>query len=1055
MDYAELAVTSNYSFLRAGSHPEEYVLRARELGLYGLGLADRNSVAGVVRAHKAAQELGVGLKVGARLVFNDGTPDILAYPRDREAWGRLCRLLSRGKLRAEKGGCELGLADLLEFRAGQNLLILPPHRLDERLLETVAEQLNSGGERVRLAGAWLFRGDDRRRLGRLQALARRSGLRFMAVNDVCYHEPDRQALMDILTCVRGHCTLEQAGRRLGLNTERHVKAPAEMARLFAAFPGAVRETIDFFDECAFSLAMLRYEYPDETRAGYASPQQALTAFTEEGARRRYPQGVPDNVQSLIARELAVIDTLHYAPYFLTVHDIVRFARSRGILCQGRGSAANSAVCFCLGITEVDPARIDVLFERFISAERNEPPDIDVDFEHERREEVIQYVYARYGRHRAGLTAATSCYRARGALREVAKVFGYADDVAEAIIKTMWGGSRKSLNGDRVSAAGLDPEEPRLRLVLRWAAELIGFPRHLSQHVGGMVMTRRDLIETVPVENAAMDHRTVIEWNKDDLDDLGMIKVDLLALGMLSCLRRGLDLLRQHYGETLSLARIPAEEPAVYAMIGRADTVGVFQIESRAQMSMLPRLKPGCFYDLVIEVAIVRPGPIQGDMVHPYLRRRQGLEAVDYGPGDVLKGILGKTFGVPLFQEQAMRIAVVAAGFTAAEADKLRRAMATFRHRGAVAALKEKFLGGMRARGFPESFSGRCFRQIEGFGQYGFPESHAASFALLAYASSWMKCRYPDVFAAALLNSQPMGFYAPAQIIRDAREHGVPVLPVDINASSWDYTLETPPGPARGALHPRHQAMAADIRSRMAIRMGFRQVSGLSESDARRITGCRAAGYDSLRDVWLRTGLHAPALELLAEADAFGSLGLKRREALWAVKALHRSADKDDLPLFAAAAMDNLEPEMALPPMTPGQEVIEDYRRLKASLKAHPLALLRRRLEEKRATPCGQLAQLRNGQTVLAAGLVLIRQRPMTASGVVFMTLEDESGIANIIVWPAVFEAFRALVIGCRLIGVAGKVQNEAGVCHVIAGKLVDYSGLLAEASALPGGRNFH
>ena len=766
--------------------------------------------------------------------------------------------------------------------------------------------------------------------------------------------------------------------------------------------------------------------------------------------------------------LALIASLDYAPYFLTVHDIVRFARSEGILCQGRGSAANSAACYCLGITEVDPVRVDLLFERFISPERNEPPDIDVDFEHERREEVIQYIYERYGRERASLAAAVITYRTRSAIRETAKVFSLSDDVIAALNGTAWGQETAPIGEDRVRAIGLNPADPTLKLALEMAKALIGFPRHLTQHSGGFVITRDRLDEVAPVMNTAMKERTMVEWDKDDLDALGLLKVDVLALGMLTALSKGLKLLNKHYSERLTLAAIPSEEPCVYAMIQRADTIGVFQIESRAQMSMLPRLKPASYYDLVIEVAIVRPGPIQGDMVHPYLRRRQGIEDVSY-PSKELEAVLSKTLGVPLFQEQAMKIAIVAAGFTPSEADQLRRAMATFRRSGTIQTLQAKMIEGMVANGYPREFAERCFHQIEGFGEYGFPESHAASFALLVYNSCWMKCRYPDVFVAAMLNAQPLGFYAPAQLVRDAREHGVEVREVDVNLSDWDCTLEPLLSPVAGepssgasrhllpkgeGIHPRHAEMAPYIRTTYAVRLGFRQIIGVKEKDMLKLTERRGEAYDSVRDLWLRSGLSSTVLERLADADAFRSLGLDRRQALWAVRALDRVGDQDDLPLFASRPGRDMEPDARLPPMPLGAHVVEDYRRLSLSLKAHPASFLRARLSARGILCSEALRSVKNGERVTVAGLVLVRQRPGTAAGVIFMTLEDETGVANIIVWPKIFERLRAIVLGSRFVAVTGKLQSEQGVIHIVAERMNDLTpmlGLLSEAGPTIGG----
>ena len=1051
VSYAEFAVTTNFSFLRGASHPEEMVARAAELGLSAIGIADRNSLAGVVRAHTYARDhrdkIGaLRLAIGARLVFADGTPDILAYPQNRAAYARLSRLLTRGNLRGSKGHCILHLDDLADHAEGLQLALMPGPCSDETI--TRLKELATG--RLWVAAHMTYGRAMRRDLLARFDFAARHRLPLLATNDVYMHDVARRPLADILTCTREGVTIDTAGRRLAANAERHLKHTREMARIFREAPEAIQETQRFLKGLNFSLDELAYEYPDELREGFANEQEALTHFAWEGARFRYPDGVPDKIADIIRHELKLVAEMRYAAYFLTVHDIVRFARSRGILCQGRGSAANSTVCFCLGITEVDPAKHDLLFERFISPERKEPPDIDVDFEHERREEVMQYIYARYGRLRAGLTATVISYRTRSAIRDVAKAFGFSEDAITALSGTIWGWWSGEVDEKEVRRIGFDPEEPRLRQALKLADELTSFPRHLSQHTGGFVITRERLDEVVPVAHAAMEERTTIEWDKDDLDALGILKIDVLALGMLSCLRKGFDLLRAHYGQDLTLATLPSEEPCVYEMISRADTIGVFQIESRAQMSMLPRLKPRAFYDLVIEVAIVRPGPIQGDMVHPYLRRRQGLEKVSY-PSKELEEVLGKTLGVPLFQEQAMKIAIVAAGFTPAEADQLRRAMATFKKVGTIGTFHTKMVEGMAARGYERSFAEACFRQIEGFGTYGFPESHAASFALLVYASAWMKCRYPDVFACALLNSQPMGFYAAAQIIRDAREHGVELREVDINHSHWDNTLE-PSAPHD--LHHRHESQRPHLRATHALRIGLRQVKGLREADMRVLMDKRARGYDSVRDLWLRTGLSPNTLEHLAEADAFRSLGLDRRDAIWAVRGLNRAGDKDDLPLFAAAQSQEMEADAHLPPMPPGEHVVEDYRHLALSLKAHPVSFLRHELDRRRILRTADLELVPTPQSktrtpswslprVTVAGLVLVRQRPGTAKGVLFMTIEDETGVANAIVWPKIFEAQRAIVIGARLIAITGRVQNEAGVVHLVAEECEDLTPMLA------------
>ncbi|MBV9426772.1 MAG: error-prone DNA polymerase [Bradyrhizobiaceae bacterium] len=1091
--YVEFAVTSNFSFLRGASHPEELIVQADHLGLGGLGLADRNSVAGVVRAHLIKRENDFALRYhpGSRLVFADGTPDILAYPRDRPAWGRLTRLLTVGNRRAKKGECTLYLDDLFAHVEGLELVVLsgpswpglsrpstsshfrqtkgvdarPKAGHDELqqragLYPLLARLAEAAPERVRLAASMLYRGSDRARLAALIEVAHRARVPLIAVNDVLYHHPDRRELQDVLTAIREHATIDEAGRLLAVNAERHLKPPDEMARLFRDAPEAIAETGRLSEVLTFSLEELRYEYPDETREGFATPQDALVHLAFAGAAERYPAGIPDKVRASLDYELALIDSLNYAPYFLTVHDIVRFARSQNILCQGRGSAANSAVCFCLGITEVDPERADLLFERFVSAERREPPDIDVDFEHERREEVIQYIYQRYGRERAGIAATVISYRTRSAIREVGKAFGLSEDTIGALATGIWGSGNSGASPKDLARVGLDRNSPRVRRMMSLIDEILSFPRHLSQHVGGFVITRGRLDEVVPVANAAMDERTFVEWDKDDLDALGILKVDVLGLGMLTCLRKALALVEQHYGERLMLSSIPAEDPAVYRMLSRADSIGVFQVESRAQMSMLPRLKPSCFYDLVIEVAIVRPGPIQGDMVHPYLRRRQGLEPVSY-PSQELEAVLNKTLGVPLFQEQAMKIAIVAAGFTPSEADKLRRAMATFKRVGTIGTFQRKMIDGMIAKGYEREFAERCFHQIEGFGEYGFPESHAASFALLVYASAWIKCRYPDAFAGGLLNAQPMGFYAPAQIVRDAREHGVEVRSVDVNHSAVEATLEPGPPPAE-RLSALHAEMKSDVRATHALRLGLNEIKGLPDEAAKLIAERRGRGYDSLRDVWLRTGLSPRALERLADADAFTSLGLKRRDALWAAKVLGRAGDQDDLPLFRGQRTDDgrqikneqealpssvvrplsSEPEVALPPMPLGEEVVNDYRFLQLTLRKHPAAFLRPDLDRRGIILNEELRRRASGERVTVSGLIIIRQRPGTAKGVLFMTLEDETAIANVIIWPKTFERFRPVVLGARYVAVTGPMQAESGVIHVVAERIDDLTPLL-------------
>ncbi|MGE0741039.1 MAG: error-prone DNA polymerase [Hyphomonadaceae bacterium] len=1056
MSFAELCVTTNFSFLRAGSHPEELVDAAAAIDLAGLGVADRNTLAGVVRAHVVAKERGLRLLVGARLVFRDGTPDIIAYPRDRAAYANLTRLLTVGNRRAPKGECWLDFADLLAHAEGLRCILIPPDdvHLGDAPPAHVLHALRAACGEVWLAAPFRVDGEDRRRLRVLSALAGQTQARLLATTEPLMHHPDRRALLDVVTCIREKKRLADAGLLLAKNAERHLKPPAEISRLFKDAPEAVAESLRFLEGVSFSMDQLRYEYPEETAAGFSDPQQALAHLAWEGARWRYPEGVPDAVQASLKRELEIVARMKYAPYFLTIADIVSFARSpldkdgapkKPILCQGRGSAANSTICYCLGITSVDPAKNTLLFDRFVSEERGEPPDIDVDFEHERREEVIQYAYHKYGRDRAGLAATLICYRGRSAVREVAKVFGYSEDSIAALSGLLHWWSRGVEEKD-LRERGYDPSDARLMQCIRLSNELHGFPRHLSQHVGGFVITREKLHDVVPIQNAAMADRTVVEWNKDDLEDLGILKVDLLGLGMLTCLQKAFDLHAKHYpGEECINLTSRTDDERVYAMLHRADSVGVFQVESRAQMSMLPRLKPQNFYDLVIEVAIVRPGPIQGGMVHPYLKRRQGLEK-PAAPRPELWEVLKRTLGVPLFQEQAMQIAIVAAGFTPPEADKLRRAMATFKRVGTIGTLKDKFINGMLANGYERAFAEASFAQIEGFGEYGFPESHAASFAILVYVSCWLKCHYPDVFAAALLNAQPMGFYAPAQIVRDAAEHGVEIRPIDVNQSDWDNTLE--PGPAAvERLHQRHESMRGDIRSTHAMRLGFRQAKGFRQGELEQLVARRGRGYDSVRDVWLRSGLPASTIEHLADIDAFRSLGLDRRDALWAARGLNRVGGQEDLPLFARAHDPTREPDFDLPAMALGEHIVEDYRTIGLSLKAHPAALLRDELAARRAVKAETLPRIPNGQRTRVAGLVLVRQRPGTASGVIFMTLEDETGIANIVVWPKLFEQFRREVLGGRLVAIDGPVQSESGVIHVIAERVHDYTPLLATLSA--------
>uniref|UniRef100_UPI003514A6BF error-prone DNA polymerase n=1 Tax=Henriciella pelagia TaxID=1977912 RepID=UPI003514A6BF len=1001
------------------------VLQAVSLGLDGIGVADRNTLAGVVRAHLAAKEHGLRLAVGARLVPADG-PEMLCYPTDRAAYGRLSKLLSEGKLRAEKGDCLIHVEDILRASDGQIFIFLPPEKPDEdffALLERLAENRPNA---VYLGVNFRFRGRDRERIARLADQAARIGVPIVAINDVLYHHPERRPLQDVVTCIREHCSIEQAGYRLEANSERHLKPPTEMARLFKGFEPAIQRTVDILDRCRFSLDELSYHYPDEPVPPGKTPQQHLEDLTWAGADWRYPAGVPDGVRKALKKELELIAGLDYAPYFLTVHDIVAWARSEGILCQGRGSAANSAVCYCIGITSVDPSVTSLLFERFLSKERKEPPDIDVDFEHERREEVIQYVYRRYGRQRAALTATVICYRPRSAVREVCKALGLSEDISSALAGTVWGAWGSEINARQIREAGLDPDNPMVRRAIILTRQLIGFPRHLSQHVGGFVLTQGLLTETVPIGNAAMDERTFIEWDKDDISALNIMKVDVLALGMLTCIRKAFDFLKLHKGIEHDLASIPQGDEATYDMLCEGDSLGVFQVESRAQMNMLPRLRPRTFYDLVIEVAIVRPGPIQGDMVHPYLRRRKGLESVSYpspapefGPPDELEKILKRTLGVPLFQEQAMQISIDAACFTADEANGLRRAMATFRKVGTIQNYEEMMVSRMIARGYDPAFAHRCFDQVKGFGEYGFPESHAASFAMLVYVSSWLKKHHPDVFCAALLNSQPMGFYAPAQIVRDAQEHGVEVRPVDVNLSDWDNSLE--PDGKNGFC---------------AVRLGFRQVEGLREDEMEALMKARGSGYEHPEDIRRRTGIGRRALEQLAAADAFGSIGMDRREALWAVRGETRGKP---LPLFAAADASEQQAEMpvTLPRMPASEHVLQDYQMTRLSLKEHPMSFLRERYRTLGLKTTVEANGLRNGARVRTAGVVLVRQRPGSASGVYFVTLEDETGIANLVIWPRVGEVYRPTLMGARIMLVNGRVQTADNVTHIVANQLID------------------
>ncbi|MCY1645518.1 error-prone DNA polymerase [Caulobacter sp. SL161] len=1057
--YAELQATTNFSFLRGASHAEELALTAEALGLTAIGIVDRNSLAGVVRAWTAAKRRSIRILTGCRLDFMDGTPSLLCYPTDREAFGRLTRLLTVGQLRAEKGECYLTWADFLDHAEGQLGLIVPPRVLDDRFERDLNRMAGDLRGRSWLAASRAYAARDLQRLARLESLGRTSGAPMVATNDVLYHGPERRPLQDVISCVREHCSIQEAGFRLEANAERHIKSPEEMARLFDRWPRAVERTLEIVERIGFDLKDIREQYPDEPVPPGKTAMQHLTDLTWKGAAWRYPNGVSAKVTAQIQEELRLIEKMDYPNYFITVHDIVREARRMDILCQGRGSAANSSVCFCLGVTAIDPTEHRLLFTRFISENRGEPPDIDVDFEHDRREEVMQYVFRRYGRDYAAICGTVIHYRPRSAIRDVGKALGLTEDVTSLLAGTVWGSWGDGLPEEHLRKAGLDPEAPEIARAVGLANDLIGFPRHLSQHVGGFVLTKRRLDETVPIGKAAMKDRTFIEWDKDDIDSLGLMKVDILALGMLHAIQRAMTMLREDHGLDWlkDLADIPKEVPGVYDMLCAADSVGVFQVESRAQMSMLPRLRPREFYDLVIQVAIVRPGPIQGDMVHPYLKRRNGEEPVEWpkpspehGPPDELQEILGKTFGVPLFQEQAMSLAIEAAKVTPDEADGLRKAMATFRNLGSPDAYRHKFIEGMVGRGYERAFAERCFKQIEGFSHYGFPESHAASFAKLVYVSAWIKWAWPDVFCAALINAQPMGFYQPAQLVRDAREHGVEVLPPDILASDWDCTL-APVSTGFRAPPVRHDKVACqETRPRWkAVRLGFRQIKGLRETlDIPPLLKARAEGARTPAE-FAQGGVPQKALELLAEADAFASVGLSRREALWAVKGL-KGEHKAPIQAPLLAGLPLFEERVALPAMAATQEVAEDYRTTSLSLKAHPIGFYRSRLAAWGVVPAERLLSLKDGARVSVAGLVLIRQRPGTAKGVVFVTLEDETGVANAVVWKDRFDAARNVVMTASFLIVHGRVQRADNVIHVVAERFTDLSAELSSLRDEPG-----
>jgi error-prone DNA polymerase len=1030
MLYTELQVTSNFSFLRGASHPEELISQASELGYKEIAITDHNTLAGIVRAHVASKSKNIRLIPACRIDLLDG-PDLLVYPTNKTGYTQMSALLTKGNLRAEKGNCFLFKEDVYDLLKDVRIITLPPASLNNlfefqpSFEKSIKEYKEIFGNRLYIGATRRFQGDDAKQIYHIAQISSALEISMVATNDVHYHEPARRELQDILTCIREKCTIQNAGYRLYQNAERHLKKQDEMGRLFRQYPDAIRRTQEIREACQFSLDSLKYEYPEEITHEGRTPQEELSHLAWQGARALFKGEIPEKTSTAILYELKFIKEMNYAAYFLTVYDIVRFAREQNILCQGRGSAANSTICYCLGITSVNPSKFDLLFERFISSARNEPPDIDVDFEHERREEVIQYIYNKYGRDRAAIVATVTQERQRGSIRDVGKAMGLSVDTLNRLSGSIWEFTEEWFDGKKIEEQGLNPNDQHLKKVLKLTEQLMGFPRQLGQHTGGFVITQGKLSDLCPVMNARMDDRTCIEWNKDDIDAIGVLKIDVLALGMLTCIRKCFDLIKFNYNLNLTLANIPEDDPAVYEMICHADTIGVFQIESRAQQSMLPRLKPKTFYDLVIEVAIVRPGPIQGDMVHPYLRRRNGEEPVEF-PSKELENILGRTLGVPLFQEQAMKIAIVAAGFTPAEADELRRSMATFKSHGMVTKFENKLINGMVSRGYKEEYARRVFKQLEGFGSYGFPESHAASFALLVYVSSWLKYYYPDAFAAAILNSMPMGFYQPAQIVIDAVKHGVEVRPVDINYSNWDNLLEERSG------------------KYCALRLGFRQVKGLKEESIKFLISGRKSKYVSiysLRDI----GMTQSVLEKLADADTFNSIGLDRRQALWEIS----TGNDQPVALFSGQPADDvLEEKIYLPKMRMSEHVVHDYSAVSLSLKAHPVCFVREKLKLLGIRTTIDLSSAKNGDQVKVAGLVLVRQRPGTAAGICFITIEDETGQANLVVFENLFEQYRKEILKSRLLMVEGVLQVEGEVVHVIVKRCFNLTKLLRDLTAV-------
>ncbi|UVO50410.1 error-prone DNA polymerase [Sphingomonas sp. SUN019] len=1073
MKYSELQVTTHFSFLRGASAPQDLFETAAKLGIPALGIVDRNSVAGVVRGLVAAEQISaqgtpMRMVAGCRLDLVDGT-SLLVWPEDRAAWSRLTRLLTLGKARAdpqhgEKGQCFLHWEDVAAHADGLVAALVPDLRdicTQDRPLRWMADVF---GRRGHVCMTHYRRSGEALRLHRLDEAAQRFGLTPLATCDVLYHSPDQRMLQDVVTAIRQKCTIDDLGHRRERSFDRHLQSPREMARRFRHHPEAITATEAIVERCTFSLRELDYQYPDERVMTRQTPQRALERMAWDALKKLFAGGKPRAYRRLLHKELKLVHRLSYAPYFLTVHSIVEYARSQKILCQGRGSAANSLICYVLKVTSIDPVKHELLFERFVSGQRNEPPDIDIDFEHERREEVIQWIYDTYGRDHAALTAVVSRFRTRGAVREVGKALGISEDVTSALAGQVWGWSNEGVPDAHVAALNLDRSERRLALTLDLAKQLLGTPRHLSQHPGGFVLTRDRLDHLVPIEPAAMVDRRVVEWEKLDIEELGFMKVDILGLGMLGCMRRAFDLLAQHKNQhiTLDANILQRDDKPTFEMICRADTLGVFQIESRAQMSMLPRMRPENFYDIAIQVAIVRPGPIQGDMVHPYLKRREqqreGKVAIEY-PSPKLRAVLKKTLGVPLFQEQAMQVAILGAGFSPLQADGLRRAMATFKMTGGVGKFQKPLIAGMLNNGIVQDFAERLVKQIEGFGSYGFPESHAASFAKIAYASCWMKCHHPDIFCAALLNAQPMGFYAPAQIVRDARDHGVDVRPVCALESEWDTKLlsSDPVIPAKAGIHNHVISNGIDSAATMdprlcrdddrknnkactlSLRLGMRIVTGLSADHAGRILVAREERrFISIEDVWRRSGVPLAALEKLATADAFHALGLDRRQALWAIKGL------GETPLPLLATIERREPSVTLKALTAGREVVEDYRATQLTLRAHPLSFLRGELTRRRMTRCGDLSTTEDGRHVEVAGIILVRQRPGSAKGILFITIEDETGIANGILWPDRFEAQRRTVMSAAMVSIKGRVQKEGIVIHVIADLITDLTPLLRQ-----------